>query len=514
MKPKTKQKFKYILAALFVAASAFRSSSALAATIALRTSTVQVNSGATFTLSVDADTQGATINNAEAVISFPADLLQVDSVNTGGSIFSIWPEPAAFSNTNGTVTFDGGVPNPGYNGSGGHILSVQFKAKASGVAQLSFVSAKIRENDGLGTNVLSGKTGTSISVVQQASQPPLPVASNNAPSANSGQAIELVITSPTDPDSSKWYSNSGATFLWKLPAGAIAIQTALDRSQGAVPQVLRTPPVSTISVHKIDDGVWYFNARVKTSAGWSQISSYKIQIDTVAPDSVTINNGSSSASPTLSAHDALSGIDYFMVQVDGAPAVKIASAGSETPIAISGISPGTHKVLATAYDLAGNSAAATSSVEFPQPQNVEITNYSKIIREGGRITANGTGPQNSVIQIELVTQDGIARMYNTASNESGAFSFQSEPIAGAGSYQLWAQSVLTDGSLGAASAHAQILVNPSAITQLAAFFKSLFTATNIIIFALSVLCILGWMNYFLLKKSSKRPVSRRSVKKI
>ena len=115
----------------------------------------------TFDVDVLIDTKGVAINNAEAVIRFPSDLLEVVSANTAGSIFSLWVAGTKYSNDAGTLSFNAGKPTPGYNGAAGKILTVTFRIKASGSATLSFASAVIRANDGHGTDVFkSGSSAT------------------------------------------------------------------------------------------------------------------------------------------------------------------------------------------------------------------------------------------------------------------------------------------------------------------------------------------------------------------
>lgn len=121
----------------------------------------------TFTVSVYTDTQGVNINAIEGLITFPKDLLRVESVNNNGSIFSIWTEQPTFSNTNGAISFNGGVPAPGYIGTKGKVMSILFKAEKPGTAQINFSSAGIYANDGVGTNVISDKNGITINIAPQ-----------------------------------------------------------------------------------------------------------------------------------------------------------------------------------------------------------------------------------------------------------------------------------------------------------------------------------------------------------
>ena len=122
------------------------------------------------------------INNGEATIQFPVDMLEVVSVTKGSSIFTLWVEEPKFSNTTGKISFNGGVPTPGFTGASGYIATVTFKAKKQGTASIIFSDGAVRENDGLGTDILilknSGvvKIGAQkeIEVIKETEAPNLP----------------------------------------------------------------------------------------------------------------------------------------------------------------------------------------------------------------------------------------------------------------------------------------------------------------------------------------------------
>ncbi len=142
-----------------------------AATMSLNSSVVKVTEGSTFTVSASVNTQGKTINNAEASIIYPSDIVEVVSLGYGSSIFTLWAEVPSFSNSNGVISFNGGIPNPGYTGSGG-VLSITFRAKKVGNASIALSGVAIRENDGLGTNIFSGQRNISIEVATKPVEPP------------------------------------------------------------------------------------------------------------------------------------------------------------------------------------------------------------------------------------------------------------------------------------------------------------------------------------------------------
>lgn len=151
-----------ILIALFFFANF---SSVFAADISCVSDKLSVIENQTFTVNVNINTKGVYINNAEGVVSFPKDLLSAESVSVNGSIFSMWVEQPKLSNITGLVSFNGGIPTPGFNGAKGKVVSILFKAKKTGIAKISFSSANVYANDGMGTDITSNKNGVSIEIV-------------------------------------------------------------------------------------------------------------------------------------------------------------------------------------------------------------------------------------------------------------------------------------------------------------------------------------------------------------
>lgn len=126
----------------------------------------QVSAQEIFSATVYVSSEGTAINNAEASINFPANLLSVSSVSTAGSIFSIWVEQPSFSNTSGTIRFNGGIPTPGYSGKFGNVVRINFIAKNTGTANITFGSSSVRANDGNGTDVLSGTRDGLVTIIE------------------------------------------------------------------------------------------------------------------------------------------------------------------------------------------------------------------------------------------------------------------------------------------------------------------------------------------------------------
>lgn len=136
-----------------------------AASLSILPNSTIVSVGNTVTVKVFVNTFGKSINNGEAVIQFPVDMLDVISVTKSSSIFSLWVEEPSFSNSTGKITFNGGIPSPGYIGQSGYIVSITFKAQKQGTASILFSDGVVRENDGLGTDILTSKNGGIIQIV-------------------------------------------------------------------------------------------------------------------------------------------------------------------------------------------------------------------------------------------------------------------------------------------------------------------------------------------------------------
>lgn len=153
-----------LLLALVFAICFFAPYKTHAATLSILPSSTNVSVGNILTVKVFVDTVGQSVNNAEATIQFPTDMLDVISITKSSSIFSLWVEEPSFSNNTGVISFNGGVPDPGFTGQSGYIVSITFKAQKQGTASILFTDGAVRANDGLGTDILTGKNGSVIQI--------------------------------------------------------------------------------------------------------------------------------------------------------------------------------------------------------------------------------------------------------------------------------------------------------------------------------------------------------------
>jgi hypothetical protein len=359
---------------------------ALAATMSVVPSATSVSTGDIVTVRVTVNPQGTAVNNAEAVLHFPAGILEALSISKAGSVFPLWVEDPNFSNAAGTVSFNGGVPNPGVSNAG-TVISISFHALRAGTASLSLSDAAVRANDGMGTDVLSGTYGTQIAISTPVVTPvavpsptnPSPANPSPAPGPSAGP---LVIQSSTHPDQTLWYANTSPKFSWNLPPKTTAIQLGIDQSATAVPSVNYTNAIESKTIDSLESGTWYFRLRYKVAGIWSAISTYKVNIDATAPlitshdfvydavqDAVQIDIGGT---------DTGSGVVAYDASIDGGAPVRIAAVKSTDSLQSFTVpldknsKSGIHRIAVRAIDAAGNIASVEGSFSIPPSLRSQI----------------------------------------------------------------------------------------------------------------------------------------------
>jgi hypothetical protein len=329
--------------------------------------------GNIFTVNVLVNTNNTAINNVDAVINFPSNLLEIVSVSKSGSIFSLWVEEPTFSNSAGTLSFSGGLPTPGYTGVGGKVLSVVFRAKNEGSASLLFSSAAIRANDGLGTDVFTSSGQALFNLITKAKITP-PAEETPAPVV--GKVPEAPsVSSPTHPDPEKWYANNDLEFSWPLPAGVNGVSFYFSKSPTSNPGSVSDGLLSSKTYQDVEEGIWYFHIKFRNSAGWGPITHRKVQIDSTSPKDllvmVSVSELEEAKRLTLAklAKDELSGLSHFEVSVNGNEPVEVpvsadlTSASYEFDLRESG----TYSILVRAMDKAGNFIETTEKVAVEVP---------------------------------------------------------------------------------------------------------------------------------------------------
>jgi hypothetical protein len=398
---------------LFLSSAEF----AYSASLSFSPSSGQYQVGKNFSVTFLANADGQAMNASSGTITFPTNTLEVVSLSKTGSIFSLWVQEPTFSNTAGTINFEGVVLNPGYSGNSGKLLTVTFRPKAPGSAQLKFSSGSILANDGTGTNIASTLSTANFTITDAAPQP-----KPETPK----QSSSLVISSTTHPNQNNWYNLTEATFNWELQKGVLETKLLLGRNKDGTPTVSYIPPISTKTVEDLEEGVYYFSVQTRTAEGWSSVGRFKLNIDTTPPEdfNVTVDDTNGTPKFTFEANDTVSGISHYEIKVGDKEPVRIEEQKVSGYI-IEGAPSGKQDVTITAFDKAGNKTTKTVSATFLQESITKpiITEYPEKIEQGQIITIQGKGLPDSSLTINISRKDRVVFTQEGKADSGGNFSF-------------------------------------------------------------------------------------------
>lgn len=483
-----------------------------AASLSILPSPSTVSVGNIVSVKININTEGKSINNGEATIQFPVDMLEVISITKGSSIFTLWVEEPKFSNSTGKISFNGGVPNPGFTGSSGYVATITFKAKKQGTASIIFSDGAVRANDGLGTDILTSKNSGLVQIGTQ-KEIEIPIISNNI-----GVPVKPVIQSETHPNSDLWYRDNTATFNWKIPNGVTTLKTLFNKVATSSPSVSYDNSVTQKTLNNISDGVSYFHLQYFNSAGGSSIAHYKVKVDSIAPLAFnpTIEKVDGKNWVKLNAEDTTSGIDYYVLKIDNGVSFKVTiddliNEKYNLPIQ----KEGNHNLVVEAYDKAGNKTQ--SSVMFTSsPITIPVLSLSSSeIITGETITISGkTDYPNTQVNIILESNGEEIKRYTQTTSDDGTFSVLTDKIKNIGGISIWAENVFTDSIKSEPSQKVYLKVNQTdAVKITLAIFYPLLGLILIILLLLVLLFILylGWHKYFGLKKKIEKESKEMTI---
>ncbi|MBU0612864.1 cohesin domain-containing protein [Patescibacteria group bacterium] len=340
------------------------------ATLFLSPSSGSLTVGDSISTTVVVNTGGDPINAVQATASFPTDLLEITGVSKAG-LFTLWPIEPAFSNSVGTMNFAGGLPNPGYTGTSGSIITMTFKGIKAGTATVTLGSVSILKNDGLGTNIFTGAGSATFTISEPPATPIPSPTPTPEPEPEPEPTIEVlpapVVYSDTHPKQDIWYIDPSPEFYWDKLEGAEGFSYSFDDEKNSIPDDESEGTENKAKFENTEDGVWYFHVKVLNEGGWSEIAHYRVQIDTTPPLEFDIRlegeNPTKLREPKVhfTTIDELSGIDRYELLLDTNP-YAILEVGETEPFTFSEIPYGSHTTEVQAYDKAGN--IRSSSFDF------------------------------------------------------------------------------------------------------------------------------------------------------
>jgi len=201
-----------------------------AASLSLSPASGVTTVGTPFTVTVLLGTEGITANAVDVALSFPADKLTVSGISTANSVLSLWVHEPSYSNTSGLISFTGGAPRPGFNGSALVLVTITFIPKVVGSSTVMITNSSVLSGDGTGTELLKSFSGSSATFTMNPAPPP----------TGTGGASPA----PTAPS-----STPNPSVAPTAPAGAPTIPApTIPESPSAPPEIPCTPAVSPAPV--------------------------------------------------------------------------------------------------------------------------------------------------------------------------------------------------------------------------------------------------------------------------
>jgi hypothetical protein len=411
-------------------------------TLYISPSSGSYSAGKTFPIRVLVSSTVQPINAVSGVLSFPQDKLQVVSVSKTDSILTLWVQEPSFSNTQGTVSFEGVVPNPGFTGSSGRVVTINFKVVGQGAAPVRISSGSVLANDGNGTNILKNIGTASFSL--GSSPVPAVTETADADSETDPRAPGApVITSDEFPDSNIWYAKNAGTFSWKLGDDVTGTKLLLGKISSAQPSVVYDPAVDTKKLDSIEDGLWYLHVQLKNKYGWGVVTHHAFRVDQTKPETFVIRElvRTDTTDPrgrfSFQATDGMSGINHYSIQMDGGEYEDWRDDGSGVYVSAP-LPPGSHTLVARAYDEASNYAVASVDWKIDPISAPHITSYTENVSSETPLRVSGNAVSNAKIHLYLARGENTPLEVITKSDSSGEFSTLFEKDIARGTYRLWA----------------------------------------------------------------------------
>lgn len=482
-----------LLGLLFIAPQVF------AATLSVTPSTGVYTAGGTFNVSVVLNTEGSPINAAEGQLRFNPKELSVTSVSRAASIFNLWTQEPTFSNSAGTISFGGGSPS-GYTGSRGAVMSVTFRALNAGTAKVNFSDGSVLAADGLGTNVLTGMSGGTFTIGAQAVQPEPETIQYVAPPNTPGVPE---IRSSTHPDPALWYQAGTAELSWQLPSGVTAVRTLLDGNSGSIPTKVYEPPITSLTIEDLAEGVSYFHLQYRNAEGWGRVAHYRLAVDSSDPKvfELSIPDGADLSNPIQTIEvlyeDDTSPLSRLIVQVDDSEAYEITELSSSSTFTLTELTPGRHSIIVEGFDAAGNSIVDTLSFSILAFDRPIFTDYPTDLNEGVIPVLKGLTRPNATVEVSLQkTSEDVAIKSTVEADGEGSFTFIPDGPLGLGVYRVTAVAFDANGAQSERSDEIRIAVQQPGYIQIGSLVLSVLSIIVPLIALVFLLVFIVWYSIF------------------
>ena len=171
-----------------------------------------------------------------------------------------------------------------------------------------------------------------------------------------------VISSPSHPDQTQWYSNNQPQFIWEVEEEGQGYVFNLDQNPEAEPRgSYYFSQDKFFTFRNIADGFWYFHLSVKYADGYGPTAHYRVKIDTTAPEffkpNIEQDKAAGIAKIYFSALDKYSGVAYYEMKIDQGNWQKV-----ESPYLVTEADKNSQTMFLRAADNAGN--AVETSIDL------------------------------------------------------------------------------------------------------------------------------------------------------
>lgn len=456
--------------------------------------------GDTFLVQIRLNSDGTSINSADGKLTFDTNKLQVISVSKDGSIFTLWVQEPTFSNSNGKIEFAGGKPSPGFIGTAGKVATITFKAKSSGKANVTFNSGSIFADDGIGTNVLTSMENGSYQISDE----------ETIPIPEPDKVLFPSISSPTHPDSEKWYSDSSPKFIWKTYLDMTGTRLLFDRFPSSLPTIFYSEEIFEKKLEGLTDGIWYFHVQLRDQNGWGIVDHFKFQIDTQPPErfKIQIKQDALNVQPTITfeTKDELSGIDHYEIMIDQQEPILT----DKTEYKLSFQNPGKRKIIVKALDKAENYTLAMAEVEILPIETPIITDYPHDLIVDSFLTIRGTALPEVTVKVYLQKiGETEPKIEETKSDLQGNWLWTGSQLLKIGDYQVWVEAIDSQGAKSEPSPKIKIAVSPAPFLKIGGFNFNF--SSTIIILLIFVIIFITIMFIILLKKKRKKEKIKKGL---
>lgn len=434
------------------------------------------NTGDPVVVRVMVSSESAPINAVEGLFRYDPKEVEIVSFDRSASFLSSWTQEPTVDPEKGEVVFAGAMSGTSsFSGVRGEVFALTLKGLRSEETRLDFGSGSasaLRAADGTGGNLLSAlSSGVYIFVPRDVRNDEVSTIPPT-PDLPLGEVLGVatgtpIISSDTHPDQDAWYGRSSATIKWEMPEDVSGVRLLLDRRSTGSGLVYYPAPRSTREIEDIPDGTWYVHLTRERESGESDLSHYRLQIDTEPPQDVMVSEvpreDPTDPSPlfAVTATDTLSGVSRYEFAFDNGEPVSWEDDGTGV-FRASALAPGAHTLVVAALDRAGNKATAQVSftVEAIPAPVLQLENTARF-REGDPLRVSVSSLASSTVYFSVAKEGSSPASEQLVLSDSGEGVFQSALVLGPGRYVVSAVVRKENGAESLRSQELEVLVHAS-----------------------------------------------------